>query len=64
MCSSDLGVRGVVPGLVGEVRVGRGRVDFHAQFLEFVIVLGQVFQLGRADEGEVGGVKADNVPLG
>src|SRR5690606_25366022 len=44
------GLGGVVPGLVGEVGVGGHAVDFHAQLLELGVVVGQVAQLGRADE--------------
>nr|GFC00299.1 hypothetical protein [Tanacetum cinerariifolium] len=43
--------RGVVPGSVSKVGVGRNGVDFHAQFLERVVVVSQVFQFGWADEG-------------
>jgi hypothetical protein len=56
-------VRGVVPGFVREVRVGRDAVDFHAQRLEGVVVVGQVAQFGRADEGEVGRVEEEHAPL-
>ena len=51
------GVGGVVPGLVGEMRVGGYAVDFHAQFLEFGVVVGEVAEFGRADEGEIRGVE-------
>ena len=57
------GLRGVVPGLVGEVGVGGHRVDLDAQLLELGVVVGQVAQLGRADEGEVGRVEEDHGPL-
>ena len=56
-------VGGVVPGLVGEVRVGGYAVDFGAEFLEFGVVVGQIAQLGRADEGEVGRVEHENRPF-
>ena len=57
------GVRGVVPRLVGEVGVGRHRVDLDAELLELGVVVGQVAELGRADEGEVGRVEEDDRPL-
>ncbi|MNP11854.1 hypothetical protein D3C76_1040630 [compost metagenome] len=57
------GVRGVVPGFVGEVGVGRHAVDFYTQILELGVVVGQVAQLGRADEGEVGRVEEYDGPF-
>ena len=57
------GVGGVVPRLVGEMRVGRDAVDLHAELLEFRVVVGEVAELGRADEGEVGGVEHEHGPL-
>src|SRR5471032_1763954 len=56
-------VRGVVPGFVREVGVGRHAVDVDAQFGEFRLEIGQVFQFGRADEGEVGWVEHQHGPL-
>jgi hypothetical protein len=56
------GVGGVVPRLVGEVRVGRHRVDLDPEPLELGVVVGQVTQLGRAHEGEVGGVEEHDGP--
>src|SRR5471032_2080851 len=44
------GWRSVVPGSVGKVGVGGNAVDFDAQFLEFGVVISQVFQLGWAEE--------------
>jgi len=38
-------------------------IDFHAQRLQFVVVFGHVFQLGRADEGEVRRVEEEDGPL-
>ncbi|MCY1418472.1 hypothetical protein D9M71_340330 [compost metagenome] len=57
------GWRSVVPGSVGKVGVGGNAVDLDAQFLERVVVVSQVFQLGRADEGEVGRVEEHDRPL-
>ena len=57
------GVGGVVPRLVGEVGVGRHRVDLDAELLELGVVVGQVAELGRADEGEVGRVEEHDRPL-
>jgi hypothetical protein len=45
------------------MRVGRHAVDFHTQFLEIGIIVGQVFQLGRADEGEIGRIEEEDGPL-
>ena len=56
-------LRGVVPGLVHEVRVGAHRVDFDAHGLELLVLLGHVYQLGGAYEGEVGGVEEEYGPL-
>src|SRR5699024_10198148 len=53
----------VVPCLVGEVGVGGDRVDLNAQLLEFCVVVSQVAQLGRANEGEVGRVEEYYGPL-
>jgi len=57
------GGRCVVPSLVAEMRVGRDRVDFNAELLESGIVVGEVFELRRADEGEVGWIEEENGPL-
>ncbi|VXA84922.1 conserved hypothetical protein [Aeromonas veronii] len=57
------GVRSVVPCFVSEVGIGRDRVDLHAQLLEFSVVVSQVAQLGRANEGEVSRVEEDHGPL-
>jgi hypothetical protein len=56
-------LRRVVPGLVGEVSVGRDAVDLDAELLELGIQVGDVTQLRRADEGEVGGVEEEHRPL-
>src|SRR5690606_31275594 len=45
------------------VGVGGHAVDLDAQLLEFSVVVGQVFEFGRAHEGEVGGVEHENGPL-
>ena len=57
------GWRSVVPGSVGEVSVGGNAVDLDAQFLECVVVVSQVFQLGWAYEGEVCWVEENDRPL-
>jgi hypothetical protein len=57
------GRRAVSPGLVAEVGVGRHRVDFDAQTLEFFVAVGEVFEFGRAHEGEVGRVEEEHGPL-
>src|SRR3546814_4442731 len=70
VCSSDLVIidladrrRAVVPRLVAEMRVGRRRIDFDAEALKRFILVGEIFELGRADEGEVGGIEEENRPL-
>ena len=57
------GFRAVVPGFVGEVGVGGNGVDFHAQLGEFGVVVSQVAQFGRADEGEVSRVEEHYRPF-
>ena len=52
-----------VPGLVREVRVGRDGVDLNAELLELFVVVGEVFELGRAHEREVGRVEEDDGPV-
>jgi hypothetical protein len=44
------------------VSVGHG-VDLDAQLLELGVVVGEVAELGRADEGEVGRVEEHHRPL-
>jgi hypothetical protein len=56
-------VRRVVPRLVGEVRVGRDAVHLDAEVLELAVLVGQVLELGRAHEGEVGRVEDEHAPL-
>ncbi|MNT28028.1 hypothetical protein D3C72_1636840 [compost metagenome] len=46
------GRRRVVPDLVREVRVGGHDVDLGTQLLELGVVVGRVFDFGRAVEGE------------
>ncbi len=57
------GWRSVVPCSVSEVGVSRDTVDLNAQLLELFVVVSQVFQLGRAYEGEVGRVEEYDRPL-
>ena len=57
------GVGGVVPRLVRKMGVGRDAVDLDAQLLERRIVVGEVAELGRADEGEVRGIEHHHGPL-
>lgn len=47
------GIGSIRPGLVAEVSVRRDGVDLNAQILELRVVIGQILQLGRADEGEI-----------
>ena len=52
-----------MPRLVREVGVGRHGVDLDAELLELGVVVGEVAELGRADEGEVGRVEEEDRPL-
>jgi hypothetical protein len=52
-----------VPHLVREVRVGGDDVDLGAGFLELGVVLGGVFDFGRAIEGEGGRHEDQDRPL-
>src|SRR3546814_18040253 len=45
------------------MRVGRHRIDFDAEALKRFILVGEIFELGRADEGEVGRIEEENRPL-
>ena len=54
---------GVVPGLVDEVGVGGHREHLDTHLLQLLVVLGEVGQLGGADEGEVTGVEEEDRPL-
>ena len=46
-----------------EVGVGRHAVDLDAELLELGVAVGQVVELGRADEGEVGRIEEEDRPL-
>ena len=52
-----------VPRLVREVGVGRHRVHLDAEALQILVVVGEVAELGRADEREVGRVEEEDRPL-
>ena len=52
-----------MPGLVGEVGVGRNRVDFNTQLLEFFVRFSKIFQFSRADKREVSRIEEDNRPV-
>ena len=45
------------------MRVGRDREDLDAERLELTIQIGQVFQLGWADESEVSRVEEEDRPF-
>jgi hypothetical protein len=49
--------------LIAEVGVGRDRVDLDAELLEGVVVVGEVLELGRTHEREVGGIEHEHAPL-
>ena len=57
------GGRGVVPGLVAEMGVGRHRIDLNAHALQRGILVLQIFQFGRADKGEVRRIEEEHRPL-
>ena len=57
------GVRRFVPDLVAEVRVGGDDEHFGVGFLELGVVVGRVFDLGRAVEGEGGGHEDHDGPF-
>lgn len=52
-----------MPRLVGEMSVGRYRVNLYAHALEFSVVVGQVAQLSRAHKGEVSRVEEHHGPF-
>ena len=52
-----------MPSLVHEVGVAGDGVDLATDFLELGVVLGQVFKLGGAHEGEVGRVEEEQGPV-
>ena len=52
-----------MPGLVDEVGVGGHREHLDTHLLQLLVVLGEVGQLGGADEGEVTGVEEEDRPL-
>jgi len=56
-------VRGIVPCLVHEVRVGAYRIYFHAEAFEVLVLVSHIFQFGRTYESEVGGIEEEYRPL-
>ena len=52
-----------MPALVHEMGVGRDGVDFHAQFLEFFVMISQIAQFGRTDERKVGWIEEYDRPF-
>ncbi len=56
------GFRAAVPRFVGEVGVGRDRVNVYAQLLQFFVVICNVTQFGRADESKVSRVEEEHAP--
>jgi hypothetical protein len=57
------GVGRVMPSFVYEMGIARDRINFAADFFELVIGVSEVFQLGRADKGEVGWVEEKYRPF-
>ena len=56
------GFRAAVPRFVGEVGIGRHRVNVYAQLLQFFVMVSHVAQFGRADEGEVSRIEEEDAP--
>ena len=57
------GFGGIVPRFVDEMRVAGNRVDFAADFLEFFVLVREVFEFRRANESEVRRVEEEHTPL-
>ena len=51
-----------MPRFVGEVGIGRHRVNVYAQLLQFFVMVSHVAQFGRADEGEVSRIEEEDAP--
>ena len=51
-----------MPRFVGEVGIGRDRVNVYAQLLQFFIVVSHVTQFGRANEGKVSRIEEEHAP--
>src|SRR3546814_1029658 len=52
--------RGVLPRLVAEMGVGRHRIHLDAHLLKRRVDVGEIFEFGRTDEREIGGVEEEN----
>ncbi len=52
-----------VPGHVREVCVRGYGIDFNAALLKLFVVLGEIFEFGRADEREICRIEEDDGPL-
>ena len=52
-----------MPRFLGEVGIGRHRVNVYAQLLQFFVMVSHVAQFGRADEGEVSRIEEEDAPL-
>ena len=52
-----------MPSLVHEVGVGGDTVNLNAHLLQLLVVVCEVAELGRADEGEVAWVEEEDGPL-
>lgn len=55
------GFRVVVLCFVGEVGIGRYRVNVYVQFLQFFVMVSYVVQFGWVDEGEVSWIEEEDV---
>ncbi|MNP28608.1 hypothetical protein D3C76_1215830 [compost metagenome] len=51
-----------MPSFVSKVGIGGNRVNVHAQFLQFVVMIRYVAQFGRANEGEVSRIEEEYAP--
>ena len=54
---------GIVPRFMNIVRVTGNRIDLTARSLERGVLVGQILQLGRANEGKIRGVEEKDAPL-
>lgn len=52
-----------MPRFVHEMRVGAHRINLNPHFLELVVALGEITELRRTDEGEIGRIKEKHRPF-
>ncbi|MNV86151.1 hypothetical protein D3C71_1801610 [compost metagenome] len=56
-------IGGIMPSLVGEVGVRGNGIHLNSKSLQGFVLILQVLQLRRANEGEVGGIEANYTPF-